>query len=88
VPYPAFTRSRTEIVLPGDGKGYTVRGPTGKEQVGGYEIVTSSALEGNVASFTVDQRSLTSEISASDADAANAAFRKLRDVDSLVRAPI
>ena len=87
VPYPAFTRSRTEIVLPGDGKGYTVRGPTGTEHVGGYEIVSVSAVQGNVASFTVDQRSLTSEISAAEAETANAAIRKLRNVDSLVRAP-
>ncbi|WP_372781754.1 DUF3857 domain-containing protein [Phenylobacterium sp.] len=87
VPYPVFTRSRTEIVLPGDGKGYTVRGPTGTEHVGGYEIVSLSAVVGNVASFTVDQRSVTPEISAADAETANAAIRKLRDVDSLVRAP-
>jgi hypothetical protein len=87
VPYPAFTRSRTEILLPGDGKGYTVRGPTGTEHVGGYEIVSLSAMQGNVASFTVDLHSLTPEISAADAETANAAIRKLRDVDSLVRAP-
>ncbi|HEY2358134.1 MAG TPA: DUF3857 domain-containing protein [Phenylobacterium sp.] len=87
VPYPAFTRSRTEIVLPGGGKGFTVRGPSGTERVGGYEIVSTSAVEGDVASFTVDQRSLAPEISAAEAETANAAIRKLRDVDSLVRAP-
>jgi hypothetical protein len=87
VPYPAFTRSRTEIVLPAGGKGFTVRGPSGTVQVGGYQIVSTSTIEGDVASFTVDQRSLTPEISAAEAQAANAAIRKLRDVDSLVRAP-
>jgi hypothetical protein len=87
VPYPAFTRSRTEIVLPAGGKGFTVRGPSGTVQVGGYQIVSTSTVEGDVASFTVDQRSLTPEISAAEAQAANAAIRKLRDVDSLVRAP-
>jgi hypothetical protein len=87
VPYPAFTRSRTEIILPASGKGFTVRGPSGTVQVGGYQIVSTSTLEGGVASFTVDQRSLTPEISAAEAQAANAAIRKLRDVDSLVRAP-
>lgn len=87
VSYPAFTRSRTEVVLPDGGKGYTVRGPAGTQQVGGYEIVNDSSLKGDVASFTVDVRALAPEISAADAEAANAVIRKLGDVDSLVRAP-
>jgi hypothetical protein len=87
VAFPSYTRARTEIVLPGDGKGFTVRGPQGVERVAGYEIVSGSAIEGNVASFTVDQHSVTPEISAADAEAANAELRKLRDVESFVRAP-
>jgi len=35
----------------------------------------------------VDLHSLTSEISAAEAEAANREIRNLRDVDSLVRAP-
>ena len=87
VPYPAFTRSRTEILLPDGGKGFTVRGPQGSEQIGGYEIVRASELKGDVATFTVDQRSLTSEISAQAAEAANAAIRREQGLDSIVRAP-
>jgi hypothetical protein len=87
VPYPAFTRSRTEIVLPNGGAGYTVRGPVGTVRVAGYEIVSGSAIEAGVAKFMVDMHSMTPEISAAEAEAANAQIRKLRDVDALVRAP-
>jgi hypothetical protein len=87
IPYPAYTRTRTEIVLPNGGQGFTVRGPTGVAHVAGYEIASSSALQGNVATFTVDQHSVTSEISAAEAAAANHQIRELRDVDSFVRAP-
>jgi transglutaminase-like putative cysteine protease len=87
VSYPSFTRSRTEIVLPDAGKGYSVRGPNGTDDVGGYEIVSASVLEGGVARFTVNQKALTPEISSADAMAADVAIRKLRGVDSLVRAP-
>ncbi len=87
VSYPSYTRSRTEIVLPDAGKGYTVRGPNGTDTVGGYELVSASVIEAGVARFTVNQRSLTPEISSADAMAADVAIRKLRGVDSLVRAP-
>lgn len=87
VPFPAYTRLRTEIVLPDGGKGFTVRGPTGVEHVAGLEIASTAAIEGNVASFTVDQHSMTSEITAAEAEAANLQLRKLRDVESFVRAP-
>ena len=85
--YPSYTRSRTEIVLPAGGKGYSVRGPNGVDKVAGHEITRNSSLEGAIAIFTIDQKALTPEISATDAMAANLAIRKLRDVDSLVRAP-
>ena len=87
VPYPSFTRSRTEIVLPDGGKGFAVRGPQGSEEIGGYEIVRASEIKGDLATFIVDQRSLTSEISAQAADTANAAIRREQGLDSLVRAP-
>ena len=85
--YPSYIRSRTEVVLPDSGKGYSVRGPNGTTDVGGYEIISASVLDGGVARFTVDQRSLTPEISFAEAMAADVAIRKLRGVDSVVRAP-
>ncbi len=87
ITYPSYSRTRTDIILPDGGKGFTVRGPTGTAKVAGYEIASGTSIKGAVASFTVDQQSITSEITAADAEAANVQIRKLRDVDSLVRAP-
>ena len=87
IPYPSFTRTRTEIVLPNGGKGFTVRGPTGVSRVAGYEIVAGAGIQGDVASFVVEQHAMTQEISAAEAEAANREIRKLRDVDIFVRAP-
>jgi hypothetical protein len=87
IPYPTYTRSRVEIALPDGGKGYSVRGASGTEHIAGYEIITSAAIQGGLATFTTDQRAVTPEISAADAEAANLQIRKLRDVDNLVRAP-
>jgi hypothetical protein len=87
IPYPSYTRTHTEIVLPGGGKGFTVRGPNGAVHVAGHEIVSDTAIQGDLASFTVDQHAMTSEIAHADAEAANREIRKLRDIDSFVRAP-
>jgi transglutaminase-like putative cysteine protease len=87
IPYPSYTRSRTEIVLPNGGKGFTVRGPTGVAKVAGYEIASGTGIQGDVASFTVDRHSVVLEISAAEAEAANHQIRELRDVESFVRAP-
>ena len=87
IAYPSYSRTRTEIILPNGGKGFTVRGANGMAKVAGYEIASGAGIEGAVASFTVDQHAVTSEITAADAEAANVEIRKLRDVDSLVRAP-
>ena len=87
IPYPSYTRSRTEIVLPNGGKGFTVRGSTGVVKVAGYEIASGTAIQGDVASFTVDRHSVVLEISAAEAEAANHQIRELRDVESFVRAP-
>ncbi len=87
IAYPSYSRTRTEIVLPNGGQGFTVRGPTGVARVAGYEIASGTGIQGNVASFTIDLHSVTSEITAAEAKAANNEIRKLRDVDSLVRAP-
>jgi hypothetical protein len=87
VSYPAYTKSRTEIVLPNHGEGFTVRGLAGLEQIGGFEITRQAEIKGDLAIFTVEQRSVTSEISYADAEAANAKIRAERDEETLVRAP-
>jgi hypothetical protein len=87
IPYPAYTRNRVEIALPDGGKGYTVRGASGTEHVAGYEITSNAAIQGGLATFTSDQRAVTPEVSAAEAESANLQIRRLRDVDNLVRAP-
>ena len=87
IPYPSYTRTLTEIVLPDGGKGFTVRGPMGIAKVAGYEIASGSSIKGAVASFTVDRHSVVQEITAAEAEAANHQIRELRDVESFVRAP-
>lgn len=87
VPFPLFVRSTTEVVLPGGGKGFTVRGPTSKDTVGGVELSRVSGLSGGVARFTTDMRSLAPEIPAAEAEAAARIFRRIAAEDSLIRAP-
>jgi len=88
VPFPFYIRATTEVVLPAGGKGFTVRGPSGQETVGGMELVRASAIDGGVARFTTDMRSLRPEISAADAEAATRTMRRIAAEDSLIRAPL
>ena len=86
--FPFYIRATTEFVLPAGGKGFTVRGPSGQETVGGMELRRASGLENGVARFVTDMRSLTPEISAADAEAATRSLRRIAAEDSLVRAPL
>lgn len=88
VPFPVFVRTTTEMVLPQGGKGFTVRGPAGREMVGGMELVRASGIDGGVARFTIDVRSLQSEIPAAEAEAATRTLRRVASEDSLIRAPL
>ena len=88
VPFPFYIRATTEVVLPAGGKGFTVRGPSGQETVGGMELVRGSGIEGGVARFTTDMRSLRPEISAADAETATRTMRRIAAEDSLIRAPL
>ncbi|WP_430421867.1 DUF3857 domain-containing protein [Phenylobacterium sp.] len=88
VAFPFYIRATTEIVLPAGGKGFTVRGPSGQETVGGMELRRASGIENGVARFVTDMRSLTPEISAADAEAATRSLRRIAAEDSLVRAPL
>lgn len=88
VPYPNYTRTITEFVLPAGGKGFSVRGPNGVDKVGGFEVKRSSALAGGTARFITETRSLMPEIPAEEAEAATRAMRRLASEDTLIRAPI
>jgi transglutaminase-like putative cysteine protease len=87
VPFPMFVQAETEIVLPAGGKGFTIRGFNGVEQIGGYSLKRSSKLDGGVASFLVEFHSVKREISPAEAEGANKALRRLSEEQTLVRAP-
>jgi len=87
VAYPFYGRSITEVVLPANGAGFQVRGPNDSETVGGFALKRSSTLEGGVARFVSEGRSVTSEVSAAEAEAANKEIRRLAADESFVRAP-
>jgi len=88
VPFPFFVRATTEVVLPQGGKGFTVRGPSGQETIGGMELVRASGITDGIARFTTDMRSLRPEISAADAETATRTLRRIAAEDSLIRAPL
>jgi hypothetical protein len=88
VPFPFYIKAVSEIVLPGGGKGFTVRGPNDAETVGAMELKRSSTIAGGVARFVVEARALAPEISAAEAEAANKAYRRMAGEESFVRAPL
>ena len=87
VAFPNYVRSITEVVLPNAGQGFTLRGPNDSQTIAGLELKRSSVLEGGVARFASEVRSIVREIPAVDAEAANKAFRLRAEDESLVRAP-
>lgn len=87
VAYPTFRESVTEVVLPGGGRGFTIRGPNGEQTIGGYEVRQSSLIEGEVARFSTQVRAMAPEIPAADIEAANRGLRALAAQEYFVRAP-
>lgn len=88
VPFPYYVRATTEVVLPAGGKGFTVRGPSGDETIGGMELKRSSGIRDGVARFTQDMRALTPEITATEAESASRALRRIASEDVFIRAPL
>lgn len=87
VAFPNFIRTVTEVVLPEAGKGFTLRGPNDSDIIGGLELKRTAVLDGGVARFASQVRSVVREFPAADAEAANKAMRLRAEDDSLVRAP-
>ena len=88
VPFPFYMRATTEVVLPAGGKGFTVRGPSGEETIGGMELKRSSGIRDGVARFSQDMRALKPEISAAEAESASRALRRIAAEDTFIRAPL
>lgn len=87
VQHPLFVESVTEVVLPGGGRGYTIRAPEVSEVVGGLEIKRKAEIVNGVARLASSTRSVAPEVSAAEAMAANATLRRLRAQPDLIRAP-
>ncbi|WP_293901532.1 DUF3857 domain-containing protein [Phenylobacterium sp.] len=88
VPFPFYVRATTEVVLPAGGKGFSVRGASGQETIGGMELKRSSGISGGIARFTSDMRALRPEITATEAEDASRALRRIAAEDTLIRAPL
>ena len=85
--FPAFTRTVTEVVLPGKGAGYVVKGPNLQATIAGAQVHHSSEIVDGVARFDHSTRGMTREIPFSDAEEANKTLRRLAGEAQIVRAP-
>ena len=65
-----------------------VRGPNGKQSLGALELTRASVLEGGVARFSTDMRSIAPEISAAEAETVTRSLRRIAAEDTLIRAPL
>ncbi len=85
--YPSYTRSTMEVVLPGKGEGFTVKGVNGEDAATGYRVTKSAKVTDGVARFETVSRSEARELPFAQVDAANAAIRKAAYDVEIVRAP-
>jgi hypothetical protein len=87
VNFPSFVRTTTEVVLPGMGVGYAVKGPNLESVIAGAQVHHSSKIVDGVARFDHSTRSMAREIPFSDAEEANKTLRRLAGEAQIVRAP-
>ena len=87
VGFPNFSRTVTEIVLPGRGVGFSVRGPNGEVTIGGAKVSQSSRLVDGVARFERMANSQVREIPFAAAEESNRLLRKAASEAKIVRAP-
>jgi transglutaminase-like putative cysteine protease len=87
VPYPSYGRTLFEIVLPGHGAGFTVKGPNEDVMIAGAKIAQISAVSDGVARFERTQISQMREIPFASVDETNRLLRKAAQDAKIVRAP-
>jgi len=85
--FPVYATSVAEVVLPGKGDGYSVKGPTWSGRVANSEIVRTAELRDGVARFSQSTRSLGRELPFSEAEEANKILRRLAGEAQIIRAP-
>jgi transglutaminase-like putative cysteine protease len=87
VGYPSFSRTVTEIVLPGRGAGFSVKGPNGEMVLAGSTVHQASTLTDGVARFERTSSSQAREIPFAAAEESNKLLRKSASEAKIVRAP-
>ncbi|WP_443749835.1 DUF3857 domain-containing protein [Asticcacaulis solisilvae] len=85
--FPYFARTREEIILPKDAKGFTLEGGNVDKTAGGSVFHREATLKDNHVTLDASRRSLVPEISYKDAVAASPELVKLWSKDVVVVAP-
>lgn len=88
VMHPNFIRSVVSVRLPADGAGFTTDGEDVALDMGGHRLERTSLIENDLATMTLIIRSLVSEITAAETDAARIEIAALDDTPVRIRAPL
>ncbi|MET3664381.1 DUF3857 domain-containing protein [Caulobacter sp. 1776] len=86
-PFPTYTVTTTEVVLPNRGAGFTVKGPTFDGRIANDQVRQLAEVKDGVARFVDSARSLGREIPAAEAEAVNRVRRQMSEQAQIVRAP-
>ena len=78
IPYPYFSRYLTTLTLPAGGAGFKLDGTDYAKTLGGVEVKRTTKIVGGVLTMDSTERSITPEISATEAIKADAAFKALQ----------
>jgi tetratricopeptide (TPR) repeat protein len=87
VPHPYFTKTIETIVLPNDGKGFTLSGDDFDRTAAGREFKRSTKIENGVFTMEAGVRSIAPEFPASEAEAAKKAVQALHTDLVYLQAP-
>lgn len=87
VAYPAASRGVLEIVLPGGGAGFSVKGPNSEALIAGARITQTSVLSGGIARFERVSASQVREIPFAALEDTNRLLRDAASEAKIVRAP-
>ena len=86
-PFPNYSSTVLEVVLPNKGAGFSVKGSNWSGRVANAETIHRAELRDGVARFTQSSRSLGRELPFAEAEEANKAARRLAAEAEIVRAP-
>lgn len=87
IPFPTYVTGVTEIVLPGQGEGFTVKGGNWSGVVANREVTRVAEIKDGVARFSESSRSLGRELPFDQAQEANKTLRRFAEEPQIIRAP-